>query len=292
MSRNQSKTPLEGSATGNDRPIGVFDSGVGGLTVLSSIAKILPKENLMYLGDTARVPYGTKSAETVNAYALETAEFFAARGVKAMVIACNTASAMALPLLRERFSMPILGVVQPGATAAAKQTQNRRIGVIGTEATMASGAYPRALLAVNPEIEIFTRACPLFVPLAEEGWVDNDVSRRVVARYLSSLKASGVDTLVLGCTHYPLLGEAIGRYLGEAVTIVDSPAATAQALRKALREAGMLKTRGRGEASFFVTDVPDRFMRLGTRFYGESVSSAVRVVLRGAEGFAGNHGTG
>ena len=292
MSPEKPKKPGARGRAGDDRPIGVFDSGVGGLTVLSSIAELLHKENLMYLGDTARVPYGTKSAETINAYALETAEFFAARGVKAMVIACNTASAMALPMLRERFSMPILGVVEPGAAAAAKQTVNGRVGVIGTEATMASGAYPQALLSVNPEIEIFTRACPLFVPLAEEGWVDNDVARRVVARYLSSLKASGVDTLVLGCTHYPLLGEAIGRYLGENEDIIDSAAATARALRTALRRDGLLKPRGRGEASFFVTDVPDRFMRLGTRFYGESVSSAVRVVLRGAEGFAGNNVAG
>lgn len=287
MSPAKRKRSVEGNQAGDDRPIGVFDSGVGGLTVLSAISQLLPNENLMYLGDTARVPYGSKSAETVNAYALETADFFAARGVKAMVVACNTASATALPMLRERFSMPILGVVTPGAAAAAKQTTNRRVGVIGTEATMASGAYPRALLAVDSEIEIFTRACPLFVPLAEEGWVDNDISRRVVARYLSSLKASGVDTLVLGCTHYPLLGAAIGRYLGDSVAIVDSAAATALALREALCEEGLLRGRGRGDASFFVTDVPDRFMHLGTRFYGESVASAVRVVLRGAEGFAG-----
>ena len=247
---------------------------------------------MLYLGDTARVPYGSKSAETVAAYALQTAEFFAARGVKAMVVACNTTSALALPLLRERYDIPILGVVEPGAQAAARATRNRRVGVVGTEATMASGAYARALLARKKEIEIFTRACPLFVPLAEEGWVDNDVTRRVVSRYLASLKRSGIDTLVLGCTHYPLLREPIARYLGSGVTIVDSAAETARSLRAELRKADRLRGRGKGSAGFFVTDVPDRFIRLGERFYGEIVGSAVRVVLRPAENFAAPAGSG
>lgn len=279
-------------APGVHAPIGVFDSGVGGLTVLRAVASHLPRENLLYLGDTARVPYGSKSPETVIGYALQTADFFAARGVKAMVVACNSTSATALPLLRERYDIPVIGVVEPGAAAAARATQNGRVGVIGTEATMASGAYPRALLARNKGIEIFTRACPLFVPLAEEGWVDNDVARKVVGRYLASLKRSGIDTLVLGCTHYPLLREVIARYLGPEVTIVDSAAETARFLQRELRARKKLRARGTGSAGFFVTDVPDRFVRLGERFYGESVGSAVRVVLRSSGSFAAPDGSG
>ena len=282
-----------GTTSGNqDRPVGVFDSGVGGLTVLSSIAKALPGEDLLYLGDTARVPYGTKSAETVTAYALEIASFFMTHDVKAIVVACNTASAMALPALRERFSLPILGVVVPGAAAAVGATRNGRVGVIGTEATLASGAYPRALRAESPGIEIFTQACPLFVPLAEEGWVDNEIARSVVDRYLAGLVDSGIDTLVLGCTHYPLLAPAIRACLGPDVTVVDSAAATAGALQRALETGGLLRSRSPGRASFYVTDVPDRFIRLGARFYGNSVASAQRVVLKADAGFAGTHTAG
>ncbi len=292
MAARATSAPGRRRAPGPDAAIGVFDSGVGGLTVLSALSRMLPREHFLYLGDTARVPYGAKSPETVIGYALETADFFAARGVKAMVVACNTTSATALPLLRERYGVPIIGVVEPGARAAARMTRNRRVGVIGTEATMASGAYPRALLARKKSIEIFTRRCPLFVPLAEEGWVDNDIARRVVARYLTSLKKSGIDTLVLGCTHYPLLREPIARYLGGDVQIVDSATETAKELRRALKAAAGLRGRGQGSASFFVTDVPDRFTRLGERFYGEGVGSAVRVVLAGASSFAAPKGSG
>lgn len=261
--------------------IGVFDSGVGGLTVLRSITAAMPRESVMYLGDTARVPYGSKSSETVLQYAIEVADFFIERGVKAIVLACNTTSAIALEALRVRYSVPILGVVEPGAKAALRVTRRRRVGVIGTEATIESGAYARCLRAIDPEVEIFTRACPLFVPLAEEGWVGNDVARRVVATYLASLKKSGIDTLILGCTHYPLLAGAIGEFLGPRVRLVDSADETARQLRRLLASGGMARSRGRGSASFFVTDAAERFQRVGERFYGASVASAVRVVLRG-----------
>lgn len=264
-----------------DRPVGVFDSGVGGLTVLKALSARLPKETLLYLGDTARVPYGSKSPATVTGYAIETGDFFADRGVKIMVVACNTTSAVALDLLRARYPVPVVGVIEPGARAAVRATRRGRIGVIGTEATIASGAYARALRDIEPNVEIFTRACPIFVPLAEEGWTDNEVARRTVALYLASLRRSGIDTLILGCTHYPLLRAAIEAYMGPDVEIVDSAEETAAEVRRLLRGGGGLRARGPGSASFFVTDAAERFARLGERFYGASVGSAVRVVLRG-----------
>ena len=263
-----------------DRAIGVFDSGVGGLTVLKALSVRMPRETLLYLGDTARVPYGSKSADTVTGYAVETGDFFAERDVKLMVVACNTTSAIALDILRARYPVPVLGVIEHGARAAIKATRRGRIGVIGTEATIASGAYARALRDLEPDVEIFTRACPLFVPLAEEGWTDNEVARRTVSLYLSSLKRSGIDTLILGCTHYPLLRSAIESCMGPGVRIVDSAEETAREVKRSLQAGPGLRTRGRGGASFFVTDTAERFARLGERFYGASVASAVRIVLR------------
>ena len=266
---------------GAEAPIGVFDSGIGGLTVFKAIESRLPREQLLYLGDTARLPYGSKSPENVTSCAIEVGDFFAERGVKLMVVACNTSSAVALGALRARYDIPVLGVIAPGARAAVEATTRGRIGVIGTEATIASGAYEREIRALAPSAEIFARACPLFVPLAEEGWLDNDVARRTVALYLASLKKSGIDSLILGCTHYPLLRPAIADFIGQRVRIVDSAHETAREVRLLLREQGLLRTRGRGSASFFVTDAVQRFLQVGERFYGASVASAVRVVLRG-----------
>ena len=280
MAASKKRAPARRRRSSPDDAIGVFDSGVGGLTVLRAITDAMTRENLMYLGDTARVPYGSKSGETVIRYAIEVADFFVERGVKAIVVACNTTSAMALEVLRARYPVPILGVVEPGARAALRASRRRRIGVIGTEATVESGAYARSLRAIDPDVEIFTRACPLFVPLAEEGWVANDVARRAVAVYLASLRKSGIDTLILGCTHYPLLREAIGEYLGPSVRLVDSAEETARELRRLLAGEGLGRNRGRGSASFFVTDSAERFLRVGERFYGASVASAVRVVLK------------
>ena len=263
-----------------DQAIGVFDSGVGGLTVLHALSKQMPRENLIYLGDTARVPYGPKSGETITGYAIETADFFVERGAKVIVVACNTTTALALDLLRARYTVPVIGVVEPGARAALKATRNQRIGVIGTEATVGSGAYAQHLRAVAPDVEIFTRACPLFVPLAEEGWTANDVARRTVSTYLASLKKSGIDTLILGCTHYPLLAKAIGDFMGPGVRLVDSAEETAREVKRVLRSKELVRKTGRGSTSFFVTDLAERFTRIGERFYGSSVSSAVRVVLR------------
>jgi glutamate racemase len=257
--------------------IGVFDSGVGGLTVLHEITELLPHEHLIYLGDTARFPYGSKSADTVRRYAIENSEFLADKGIKMLVVACNSAAAVGLDALRERFDIPVIGVIEPGAQRAVKQTRNGKVGVIGTETTITSGLYTRALKSLRADLEIYTRACPLFVPLAEEGWVDNDVARSTAAVYLTSLKRSGIDTLVLGCTHYPLLAGVIGGVMGDKVTLVDSARTTADTVRDTLIRYGLARRSGAGSVSFFVTDVPDRFIKVGGRFMGQTVDSAVRI---------------
>ncbi len=258
-------------------PIGVFDSGIGGLTVVQAIGEALPHERLVYLGDTGRTPYGTKSQDVVRRYSEENAAFLADKGIKLLVVACNTASAVALPGLRAQLDVPVIGVIEPGAEAAVAATANGKVGIVGTESTIRSGAYVQALRRLRPQLEIYTRACPLFVPLAEEGWVDNDVARSTVRLYLASLKTSGIDTLVLGCTHYPLLAATIGEEMGAAVALVDSAKATAAAVAADLAERGLLATEPAGPSSFFVTDAPDRFVRVGARFLGAQVDSAVQI---------------
>jgi glutamate racemase len=260
-----------------DAPIGLFDSGLGGLTVAQQLMQALPRENLIYFGDTARYPYGTKSAETVRRYALEDAQFLVDKGVKMLVVACNTVASTAMDVLCDHFDIPIVGVIEPGARRAAAETRNGKIGVIGTDATIASGAYTRALRKLLKEVEVYTRACPLFVPLAEEGWTDNGVAQQTAAAYLDSLRRSGIDTLLLGCTHYPLLARVIGRVMGDGVTLVDSASTTAAAVAEMLAERGLGRRRGEGSISFFVTDVPDRFVKVGARFMGQRVESAVRI---------------
>ena len=214
-----------------ESPIGIFDSGVGGLTVVEQIRRALPFEDLIYLGDTARVPYGTKSPSTIVRFASEDTQFLLRQNVKAVVVACNTASAWALPQLKKRFSVPIFGVIAPGAQAAVAVTRNHRIGVIGTTATIRSQAYTREILARDRRAKVFVRACPLLVPLVEEGWIDHEVTRRVLAEYLSPFREYRIDTLVLGCTHYPLLKNAIQQLLKERVALVDSAEACAAYVR-------------------------------------------------------------
>jgi glutamate racemase len=257
--------------------IGVFDSGVGGLTVVQALLASLPREDLIYLGDTGRHPYGTKSPETVTRYSVENADFLLARGVKMVVVACNSASSVALETLAAHHPVPVVGVIEPGARAAVARTRNGRVGVIGTEATIGSGAYTRALRALRPTLEIFTRPCPLLVPLAEEGWVEGPVPRGAVEAYLASLRTSGIDTLVLGCTHYPLLKPVIAEVMGPGVTLVDSAEETARDVAALLEAHGLARRQGAGSASFFVTDVPDRFIRTGQRFLGARLDSAVRI---------------
>jgi glutamate racemase len=274
--------PLNGRAPGaaadnRARPIGVFDSGIGGLTVLKELATALKAEDFIYLGDTARLPYGTKSNEMIVRYSRENSEFLLAKGIKMLVIACNTASAVALAEISRDTIVPVIGVIEPGARAAVKASRSGKIGVIGTEATIASGSYTRAIQALRLGAEIYTRACPLLVPLVEEGWTDNEIAERTVAHYLDSLKASGIDTLLLGCTHYPLLRALFERVLGPGVKIVDSATATAAAVRERLAALKLARTDGPGSQSFFVTETPDRFVRVGRRFIGPRVESAVRI---------------
>jgi glutamate racemase len=260
-----------------DGAIGVFDSGVGGLTVLHEIVKALPHEEEIYFGDTGRYPYGTKSAETITRFSLENVEFLVGRGIKLLVVACNSVSAVALDAIRARFPIPVIGVIEPGARAAAARTRSGRVGVIGTEATIASGAYSTALRALRPSLEMYVRACPLFVPLAEEGWIDGPIARQVAETYLASLARSGIDTLILGCTHYPLLKGLVAEVMGSEVAIVDSAEETAREVAEVLRAKNLARADGAGGASFFVTDVPDRFVRMGQRFFGATVESVVRI---------------
>jgi glutamate racemase len=257
--------------------IGIFDSGVGGLTVVHALLATLPAEHLVYLGDTGRTPYGTKSAETVTRYSLENVDFLLARSIKLLVVACNTASSVALDAIAARAGVPVVGVIEPGARAAVEHSRSRRVGVIGTEATIAAGAYTRALRALDSRIEVYTRACPLFVPLAEEGWIDGPIVRQVADTYLASLARSGIDTLILGCTHYPLLRRTIAESMGEGVALVDSAEETAREVRAVLEREARARPDGPGSTSFFVTDVPDRFVRIGQHFLGSRVQSAVRI---------------
>jgi glutamate racemase len=262
------------------KAIGIFDSGVGGLTVLKEIFKALPQEDTIYLGDTARVPYGTKSPETVTRYAHEITSFLVKRDIKLLVAACNTASAVSLDSLKNRFDLPIVGVIEPGARRAASVTKSRKVGVIGTEGTIRSSAYAKAIKRINPEIEVITQACPLFVPLAEEGWVDNEVTRLTARTYLHGLKEEGVDTLVLGCTHYPILKGIIAEVMGEGVTLVDSAEETACTVAAILSDGNLLRPSSeKGNHHYFVTDVPAGFIRVGNRFLGGRLGDVHQISL-------------
>jgi glutamate racemase len=262
-------------------PIGVFDSGIGGLTVLRALQERLPQESTVYLGDTARVPYGTKSADVVTRYSVKNAEALLEYGVKLLVVACNTASSVALPELRKRLAIPVLGVIEPGAKAAAAATQSGHVAVIGTPGTIKSGAYQRALEAERKGVVVQSLACPMFVPLAEEGWVDGEVPLLVARKYLSGLRGTKVDTLVLGCTHYPLLADVISEVVGPSITLVDSAKATAQRAAELLGERDLLKTGlSSVERHFLVTDVPERFVEVGGRFLGRPLSGARQIDLK------------
>ena len=247
----------------DSRPIGVFDSGIGGLTVVKALRNLLPNENIFYLGDTARVPYGGKSAGTVERYSLEIADILIEENAKIVVVACNTASSVALRKLEEHLPLPVTGVIRPGARAAIATTQNKRIGVIGTRATIKSGAYERELRSLNADVHISSRACPLLVPLIEEGWLEDKLTDSVIARYLEPLMHEGIDTLVLGCTHYPLLTKAISRAAGDTVKLVDSAQNCAAAVQELLDQQGLLApSRNSASLEVALTDAPDNFLRV------------------------------
>jgi len=263
----------------SERAIGIFDSGVGGLTVYREIARHLPGEEYIYLGDTGRVPYGTKSPSTVLRYAQEAAAFLVKHRVKLIVVACNTASAVALETLEERFNLPVIGVIEPGARKAVSVTRNGRVGVIGTEGTIKSEAYARAIHRLNPAIDITSAACPLFVPLAEEGWANHPVARLAAAEYLAPLMTHGIDTLVLGCTHYPLLKPTLRTLLGDEVALVDSAEETAHTVRALLERERLFRRTPPQPPRFFVTDVPFRFERVGGEFLGAPLRNVTQIEL-------------
>jgi glutamate racemase len=258
--------------TRNAAAVGVFDSGIGGLTVAKEVIRQLPHESVIYFGDTARVPYGPKSPETVRRYSREIAAFLRDEGVKSIVIACNTATAHALAALREEMDMPVIGVVEPGARAAVKATRGGHIGVIGTVGTIKSGAYERAIRALDPNVMITARACPLFVPLVEEGWTDHDATRLVAREYLQPLLAAKIDTLVLGCTHYPLLKSLLRDVLGPDVRLIDSAEETAAETARTL-DAEQLAGDERADPAyrFIASDDPLQFLQLGQRFLGGTI---------------------
>jgi glutamate racemase len=257
----------------SNAPIGVFDSGVGGLTVARALMARLPSERILYFGDTARVPYGIKSAETIAHYATQIAEFLLAREVKLLVIACNSVAAVAARTIADLSPVPVLDVIDAGARAAVAATRTRRVGVIGTLATVNSAAYDRAIHAHDAAIHIRSQACPLFVPLVEEGWLDHPVTRLTAQEYLAPLIAQSVDTLVLGCTHYPLLKGVLRDVVGGGVQLVDSADAMAVQVAELLREQGLVRPIGApGEHEYFVTDVPQRFRKIGELFLGHPLS--------------------
>lgn len=250
------------------RPIGVFDSGVGGLTVAAALAARLPHETILYLGDTARLPYGTKSPATVARYTQANLDFLGRRGVKGVVVACNTASALALEAIRP--TVPVWGVIEPGARQAAAASRGR-VGVIGTEATVRSDAYGRALRRLRADLEVVSTPCPLFVPLVEEGWLEDPVTEAVARRYLEPLLAAGVDTVLLGCTHYPLLAPLLARVAGAEVELVDAASAVAEEVAHELERLGLLARERSGEDHFCVTDASERVERIAREFLARSV---------------------
>jgi glutamate racemase len=266
----------------NARPIGIFDSGVGGLTVFKAVDAALPHESFVYLGDTARVPYGTRSSETVLRYSLEAARFLRAYDIKLLIVACNTASSVAIDAMADEAGVPVIGVIEPGAQQAVEQTRNGQIGVIGTRATVNSEAYRDAIHARRPEAQVTSRPCPLFVPLAEEGWTDGDVTRQVAETYLAPMREAEVDTLVLGCTHYPLLKPMIAEVMGDGVHLVDSAEAVAREVRDRLaHDLAPAAAAGdaRPDSHFYVTDTPEPFLAVAERFLGGPVRRLEAVTL-------------
>jgi glutamate racemase len=259
-------------------PIGLFDSGVGGLTVLREVARQLPKESTIYFGDTARVPYGSKSRAVITRFSLEIAKFLRQEKVKMIVVACNTASAFALAELRSRFEVPIIGVIEPGARAALAATHSGRVGVIGTEGTIESQAYSEAIHQLKKEIQVFGQACPLIVPLVEEGWLEKPVALEIVKEYLVPLLENQIDALVLGCTHYPLLKNLLSQVAGPKVRLIDSAEETARTVGRKLQELHLQAPAAAPlSRRFFVSDAPEKFEKTGQRFLGEPIPGVKRV---------------
>ncbi|HDM08678.1 MAG TPA: glutamate racemase [Candidatus Omnitrophica bacterium] len=265
-------------------PIGVFDSGVGGLTIVKEIMDFLPQESVIYLGDTARVPYGTKSQPTVLKFTTQAIEFFNTRGIKMLLIACNTSSSLALPYLKDGFDFPVYGVIDPGVSEALNVTRIGRIGVIGTRATISSRIYEMRLKQQRGEVEVFSYPCPLFVPLIEEGWIDDPVTYKVAKRYLDNFKRHGIDTLILGCTHYPLIKNVIRQVIGKHVALVDSARTLVREIKNKLKILNLENKGGSLRYEFYVSDEPEQFKKLGSFFLGREIKSVKRVELEEYKG--------
>ena len=261
-------------------PIGVFDSGIGGLTVAKSLFEILPNENIIYVGDTARLPYGTKSKETVTKYSIEITKFLLNKNVKMVVVACNTASSVALPYLKRISNVPVLGVIKPGSKAAVSVTNNFKIGVIGTLGTIQSFAYKTQIHQFDRNIEVFSKACSLFVQLAEDGWTENKISEMIAKEYLSDFKNLKIDTLILGCTHYPVLKKVISKVIGKKIKLIDSGEEAAKEVKRILEQENLInKQKKNGQHKFFVTDFQKKFKEISERFLGQPIHDVRKVKL-------------
>ena len=264
----------------NNNPVGVFDSGLGGLTVVKAIRNVLPSESIIYFGDTARVPYGNKSPELIKEYSLQITDFLLEQGTKIIVVACNTATALALNTLQDKLDIPVIGVVKPGVDSALKLTQNNCIGVIGTISTINSGVYETELRAINNSVKVASAPCPLFVPLAEEGWINEPATKLIAKKYLEPVNKANVDTLILGCTHYPLLKEVIQEAVSSKIKLVDSAQATAVETTELLTNNELLNSQiTKGALKLFVSDLPARFETVASRFLGEKISNVEKIQL-------------
>ena len=263
----------------NTKPIGIFDSGFGGLTVMSAISKLLPKENLIYFGDTAHVPYGSKSKKIVTEFATKISNFLVSNNVKMIVIACNTASAFSLDYLKKNIKVPIIGVIKAGSVMAAENTKNKKIGVIGTEGTIKSGAYTKEIKKYDNKINCYSKACPLFVPLVEEGWNTGKITEDIIKVYLKDLVDRKIDTIILGCTHYPLLKDTIKNVIGNKINIIDSANAVALAVKMLLTEKDLLKISGKSVYKFYVSDGPEKFKNIGSKFLGKKIVTVTKVEI-------------
>jgi glutamate racemase len=263
-----------------EKPVGVFDSGIGGLTVVKRITSVLPMENIIYFGDTARVPYGSKSNSTVIEYSLQNAKFLIGKNVKAIVVACNTASSIAMEELRKQFDVPIIGMIEPGTRHAVSTTKNKRVGVIGTRATISNKAYSKEIKKLDAEVEIMEKACPLFVPLAEEGWTKHKATYAAAEDYLKELREFEIDTLVLGCTHYPILADVISEVMGNGVTLIDSGVASAVAVKRELDRIDLnTNSHSPGNQTFYVSDIPLKFKEIAELFLGKPITDVYKVEL-------------
>lgn len=258
------------------KPIGIYDSGVGGLTVFKEIRTRFPFEDIVYFGDTARVPYGPKSRNTVIEYSIQNARFLLQCGAKLIVIACNTSSAVALDYLKKNLPVPVIGVIEPGSISAMQKTKNNRIGIIGTEGTIRSNAYSTAISGFDKNTKTFGKACPLFVPIVEEGWEEHEVSTMIINEYLSELLENDIDTLILGCTHYPILKRSLQKILGSHINLIDSAEATAEELFRIIPERQMS---GHGSDIFYVSDNEDKFKKIASRILDKEIDNLIKVKL-------------